>query len=35
MEFGLGLGGYMKLCRDCNRNGQTGECGITVESVFQ
>jgi len=26
--------GYMRLCRECGRNGKTGECGITVEAVF-
>lgn len=29
-----GEGGYMRLCRECGRNGKTGECGITVEAVF-
>jgi len=29
-----GEGGYMRLCRECGKNGRTGECGITVESVF-
>jgi len=29
-----GEGGFMRLCRECGRNGKTGECGITVEAVF-
>jgi len=29
-----GESGYMRICRECGRNGHTGECGITVECVF-
>jgi len=26
--------GYIRLCRECGRNGRAGECGVAVEAVF-
>lgn len=26
--------GYIRVCRECGRNGRTGICGVTVEAVF-
>lgn len=31
---GWGEDGYIRVCRECNRNGKTGECGVTVEAVY-
>jgi len=29
-----GEDGYIRVCRECGRNGRTGICGVTVEAVF-
>lgn len=29
-----GEDGYIRVCRNCGKNGRTGECGVTVEAVF-
>jgi len=29
-----GENGYIRVCRECNMNGRTGICGVTVEAVF-
>jgi len=29
-----GEDGYIKVCRECGRNGRAGQCGVAVEAVF-
>ena len=29
-----GEDGYVLICKDCNKNGEKGECGILEEPVY-
>merc|ERR1712087_258118 len=31
---GWGEDGYVRICRDCNKNGEDGECGILMDPSY-